>query len=731
MSISVQLENKEFHLYNDEISYIMHLLPNGHIGHLYYGKRVSEKKSYQHLFQGVSRPLGACVFDDDDTFSLHYTKQEYACYGTTDFGLPAFSLRQSDGSTLSDFKYREHRVLQGKPHIKGLPHTYTNDDLEAQTLEIILEDNISSTILYLYYTIFEKYPVITRHASFEQIGQESVSIEKAMSICLDLPDSVYEWMHLDGAWGRERHLITSKLQSGNQSIYSLKGASSSEHNPFIALKRPYTTEDIGEAIGCSLVYSGNFYAGIDVKTHGISRLLMGIHSDYFCWELKPNERFDTPEVVLVYSDCGLNKMSQIYHAFYREHLIRGTWKEKPRPVLLNNWEAMSFDFDESSILALVDEAKQVGMELFVLDDGWFGHRNHDASGLGDWTVNKEKLPNGLESIISHVHSLDMMFGLWIEPEMVNKDSLLYREHPDWIVHHPNRRQSPSRHQHTLDLSREDVYQNIYKQLHTLLSTNQIDYIKWDMNRYMTETYSLYYDARHQGELFHRYILNVYRLYEALTTEFPHVLFESCASGGARFDAGMLYYAPQTWTSDNTDAIERLFIQYGTSMVYPLVSMGCHVSEVPNQQVNRVTPLHTRANVAFFGNFGYELDLSKLTVEEKNSVREHIQFYKTYRDVFQKGTFYRLLSPYTDIDTAWQVISEDKKTVIVGYYQQLTRANRGFRRFVLKGVSPEKMYQCQKGVFYGNELMCVGLPIDNQEHDTDFSSVLYVLKEIEE
>ncbi|MGT2866070.1 alpha-galactosidase [Streptococcus fryi] len=729
MSIQFNQETQEFHLYNDEMSYIMHILPNEHLGQLYYGKKVSPKGLYTDSMQSFDRPLTSFVNDDETYFSLQHARQEYACYGTSDFALPAFEIKQHDGSTLSHFVYQSHMIYQGKKALDGLPHTYANDEKDCETLEVTLWDEVSQTRLILAYTIFSSFPVVTRSARFEQIGKPIV-LTRALSMSLDLPDKDYEWLHLDGAWGRERFVQTSPLHQGVQSIYSLKGSSSSEHNPFIALKRPYTTEHSGEVIGFSLVYSGNFLAQVDVSSYNQTRVSLGINPHRFSWLLQAGDTFQTPEVVMVYSEDGLNGMSQTYHKLYQHHLIRGFWKDKERPILLNNWEAMTFDFDEERILELAGKAASVGVELFVMDDGWFGARNHDRAGLGDWTVNRTKLPSGLSGVISKIHDMKLKFGLWIEPEMVNKDSDLYRAHPDWILHHPAHTQSHGRHQYTLDLSREDVYQNIHQQLFTLLSGHDIDYIKWDMNRYLTEVYNSLLGHDRQGEVFHRYMLNVYRLYDSLTTAFPTILFESCSSGGGRFDPGMLFYAPQTWTSDNSDAIERLKIQYGTSIVYPLSSMGCHVSESPNQQMGRITSLETRTNVAYFGNFGYEIDLSKCDQEELDRMAEHIVFYKKYRTVFQKGTFTRLMSPFDGDLCAWQVVSEDKKTVIAGVYRLLGLSNQGQVLLYFKDLEEDAEYLLNGRTYSGSQLMYMGVPIYNNSYfdsAKDFNSELFILE----
>lgn len=735
MPIIFHKELKEFHLYNKEISYIIHILPNGHVGNLYFGKKIDPYKTYNHLFEGIYRPLAAYVYEGDNKFSLQNTRQEYPTFGLSDFRKGAFLIKQENGSEISDFKYESHKIIEGKLKLKGLPQTYVENKEDATTLEITLLDEVIKSKLKLYFTIFEDRAVITRSASFLNLSNKSINIEKAMSFNLDLPDSNYNMIQLNGAWGRERHVHDRSIKEGTQGFYSLKGASSAEFNPFLALRRPNTDEFSGEVIGFSLVYSGNFMAEIDVDTYNQTRIMMGIHPDRFSWPLNLNEEFYTPEVVIVYSDKGLNYMSQVYHSLYRECLMRGKWKDSVRPILLNSWEALSFSIDEEKIKELATNASKLGVELFVLDDGWFGKRNNDNAGLGDWTVNKEKFPNGLNEIIEYINKLGMDFGIWIEPEMVNKDSELYRSHPDWIIHDPNRKPSHTRNQYTLDFSRDEVVDHIYNQIEKLLSDYNISYVKWDMNRYITECYSKDKGANLQGTVYHKYILNVYKLYDKLTTRFPDILFESCSSGGARFDPGMLYYAPQTWTSDNTDAMERIKIQYGSSLVYPLISMGSHVSESPNQQVFRETTLETRANVAYFGNLGYELDVNNLSNVEKEEIKKQIQFYKENREVFQFGEFYRIKNPYKNNISAWMVKSNDEKTIILGCYKLLNHANEGKERVKLFGLDKDGDYKLSypyEKEFKGDELMNVGISMNDDyfcNSGNDFSSVLYLLRKI--
>ena len=703
-------ETKTFHLYNEKISYILCVLENGHLGQLYFGKRLHDKADFSYLVEKCERPMTSYIYEWDRTFSLEHIRQEYPVYGTTDYRHPAIELLQENGSRISEFQYESYEIIDGKPKLSGLPATYTESEGEAQTLRIFLKDALTGAKLALLYTIFDEYSAIARSAYIENAGEKNLHVLNMMSLSLDLPDKDYEWMQLSGAWSRERYIKNRTLEQGITAIDSMRGNSSHEHNPFLALKRHNTDENAGEAIGISLVYSGNFRMQAEVDTHNVTRITAGINPEGFDWKLEPGESFQTPEAVLVYSENGLNGMSQTFQKLYAKRLARGYWRDKARPILNNNWEATYFDFTEDRLVEIAGKAKECGVELFVLDDGWFGARRNDRAGLGDWVANEELLPNGIKGLSERIEALGLKFGLWFEPEMVNKDSDLYRAHPDWILQTPGRNTSHGRYQYVLDFARKEVVDYIYGMMTKLLSESKISYIKWDMNRSITECYSSKLPSDRQGEVFHRYILGVYDLYERLTNEFPEVLFESCASGGGRFDPGMLYYAPQGWTSDDTDAIERLKIQYGTSMVYPVSCMGSHVSASPNHQTNRVTPLETRADVAYFGTFGYELDLLKLGEEDKAEIRRQIAFMKEKRDLIQKGTFYRLKSPFEGNETAWMIVSEDQKKALVGYYRVMQPVNVGFKRLKLKGLKEDTCYKVSGYAYdcYGDELMQVGM-----------------------
>lgn len=710
MPIIYNEKTREFHLYNQEISYIIKILDNDQPGQLYYGKRLTHREDFSHLFEYAMRDMSPYAFEGNSTFSLENIKQEYPTFGCGDMRFPAYEIERENGSHVVEFVYKEHKIYNGKPKLEGLPATYVESDDEAQTLELVLEDTSINTRIVLLYTIYEAFPVIARSVRFECDSDEKITLLSAMSACVDLPDKDYEMIDLAGVWARERHVRRHKLDYGIQSIYSMRGCSSYQFNPFLALARENADEFQGQVYGFSLVYSGNFLAQTEVDNYDTARVLMGIHPNGFKWTLGKGESFQTPEMVMVYSEAGLNGMSQTFHKLYRTRLARGTWRDKVRPILINSWEAFYFDFDAPKLLGLADAATDLGMELFVLDDGWFGKRDDSTSSLGDWYPNEEKLKGTLKELAEKINAKGLKFGLWIEPEMTNKDSDLYRAHPDWLLAEQGKRICHSRTQYVLDFSKKEVREYIGDMLENLLAEVPVSYIKWDMNRTFSEVFSNGNDREYQGKVCHKYILGVYELYERLTSRFPHVLFESCASGGARFDPGMLYYAPQGWTSDDTDAIERLKIQYGTSMVYPVSCMGSHVSASPNHQTNRVTPIETRADVAYFGTFGYELDLLKLGEEDKAEIRRQIAFMKEKRDLIQKGTFYRLKSPFEGNETAWMIVSEDQKKALVGYYRVMQPVNVGFKRLKLKGLKEDTCYKVSGYDYdcYGDELMQVGM-----------------------
>lgn len=635
----------------------------------------------------------------------------------------------SDGTSATDFRYESHNIYAGKNKLNNLPATYVEDENEAMTLELTLVDSLKNVKLILSYSVFEEFDAITRSVKIINESNEDVNINRVLSANVDFRDSDYELLQLSGAWARERHIIRKEIRSGSQSIESRRGSSSHAQNPFMALVRKDTTEQHGEVYGFSLIYSGNFLANVEVDMYENARAQIGINPFDFTWLLKSKEEFTAPEAVLVYSNEGLTGMSHIYNCLYGKRLCKGKYRDEVRPILINNWEATYFDFNETKIKEIAREATNLGMELFVLDDGWFGKRDDDNSSLGDWFVNEEKLKGGLNKLATEINEMGLQFGLWFEPEMVSPISELYKEHPDWCIHIPGRNRSEARRQLILDYSREDVCNYIIEKISEVLSSAPISYVKWDMNRNMSEIGSAKLPANRQREVAHRYILGLYKVLEEITTRFPDVLFESCSGGGGRFDPGMLYYMPQTWTSDNTDAIERLKIQFGTSMVYPNASIGCHVSAVPNHQVDRITPIETRGVVAMSGNFGYELDITKLPESEKEIIKEQVKLYKEIRETIQFGKCYRLSSPFENNDIAWMFISKDCEEIIVSFVRTLAKPNSKFISLKLVGLDESSKYEIlgENIIVGGDELMNIGLNVP--ELKGDYQAKMWRLKKV--
>lgn len=729
MSVIFDEKNENFHLSTRNTSYVIHLVDSQYLQHVYWGKTL---KSFglDYMEKYFAPETYESGFSKNE-FTLDMLPQEYPTYGNSDLRTPAYQVMLENGSTITDAKYFGYKILHGKKSLPGLPASYALEGDRTDTLELLLKDALCGLEMILSYTVFEDYDVITRSVRFENKGTEDLKLLRALSVNVDFSEHDFDMLQLSGAWASEFGMVKRPLVQGSQSIESRRGASSAQHNPFLALLRKNTDEDNGEVYGFGLVYSGNFVAGVEVEQFGGARAQMGINPFDFSWLLTPGESFQAPEAVMVYSDSGLGLMSLRYHRFYRERLCRGSYKEKNRPVLVNNWEATYFDFNETKIKDIAVEASSLGIELFVLDDGWFGHRNNAKSSLGDWFVDKQKLPHGLDMLAKEINGLGLKFGLWFEPEMVSPDSDLYRAHPDWCIHVPGRESSLGRNQLILDFSREDVCKAITKMVCGILSSAPIAYVKWDMNRNMTEAGSALLDRNRQRETSHRYILGLYRVLEEITGKFPDILFESCASGGGRFDPGMLYYMPQTWTSDDTDAVQRLKIQYGASLIYPAVSMGAHVAAVPNHQLGRTTPLETRGHVAMSGNFGYELDLTKLTQDEKAIVKNQVERYKQIREVVQFGDFFRMKSPFEGNETAWIFVNKEKTEAVVDYFKVLNDSNHkcpcGLLK--LKGLDPGKRYDVE-GMgksFGGDELMYAGLIIPRTEKD--FQSFSWRLKSI--
>lgn len=728
MAIVYDASSKTFNLSTSKTSYVLKVLDSNHVAHVYWGKKI-KAKNLDYVLRSKNWGSFLTNTDNIDDFMLEMTPQEYPGYGSTDLRTPAVELQFSDGTSATDFRYESHNIYAGKNKLNNLPATYVEDENEAMTLELTLVDSLKNVKLILSYSVFEEFDAITRSVKIINESNEDVNINRVLSANVDFRDSDYELLQLSGAWARERHIIRKEIRSGSQSIESRRGSSSHAQNPFMALVRKDTTEQHGEVYGFSLIYSGNFLANVEVDMYENARAQIGINPFDFTWLLKSKEEFTAPEAVLVYSNEGLTGMSHIYNCLYGKRLCKGKYRDEVRPILINNWEATYFDFNETKIKEIAREATNLGMELFVLDDGWFGKRDDDNSSLGDWFVNEEKLKGGLNKLATEINEMGLQFGLWFEPEMVSPISELYKEHPDWCIHIPGRNRSEARRQLILDYSREDVCNYIIEKISEVLSSAPISYVKWDMNRNMSEIGSAKLPANRQREVAHRYILGLYKVLEEITTRFPDVLFESCSGGGGRFDPGMLYYMPQTWTSDNTDAIERLKIQFGTSMVYPNASIGCHVSAVPNHQVDRITPIETRGVVAMSGNFGYELDITKLPESEKEIIKEQVKLYKEIRETIQFGKCYRLSSPFENNDVAWMFISKDCEEIIVSFVRTLAKPNPKFVSLKLVGLDESSDYEIlgENMIVGGDELMNIGLNVP--ELKGDYQAKMWRLKKV--
>ena len=684
MPITWQEATREFHLHNGKLSLVLGILENGWLGQLHFGAPLDPIASYRHLGPATFHGFGNRV---DEPIALIVPTS-----GGGDFRIPALVVESPGGETVLDLVYAGHRITPGKPPLEGLPATYAEDPAEVTTLEINLDDEVAGLRVVARFSLFEGRPIVARSMDLVNIAQHRLIVRTAMSAAVDLPDGPWDVLGFSGAWARERHPHRAPLLPGRRSVGSLRGATGHQQDPSLLLLRPDTNETNGEGFAVSLVYSGNFLAEAESGPIGSARVRIGIHPDAFTWALDPGTSFSTPEAVVAWTDAGIGTLSDALHGLYRERLARGPWRDRPRPVLLNSWEGVYFDFDHGQLIEMARAAADLGVELFVLDDGWYGQRDDDTSSLGDWVVDRRKLPNGLGKLASEVEALGMSFGLWIEPEMVSQRSALFTEHPDWAIGVPGRPRTESRQQLVLDLSQPEVVDHIEGVIADMLSSASIRYIKWDMNRNITEPFGGSLPPDRQGEFFHRYMLGTYELWNRLTTRFPEILWESCASGGGRFDPGMLAYAPQAWTSDDTDAIERLTIQWGTSHVYPLSSMGSHVSAVPNHQVGRFTPLRTRAIVAFFGVLGYELDPRNLTDGDRAEIRDQIALYVRYRELFQRGRFVRLRSPLGKEDAAWMVVAPDQRSAIVAHVRILAQPVPPPDRLRLRGLDGTLAYR---------------------------------------
>ena len=691
MNITYNEQSRVFKLDTAHTSYCIGIVDDDNfVGHIYYGRKLSDD-NLVYLMRTTENPFVPSQNNRDRTSFLDTFPMEYTGNDLGDYREGTLTVRTVGGHTAVSLSYISHRIYDGKAPLKGLPATF-GKDTECKTLELTCEDKILQLQVILSYSIFADSDAIARSVKIVNNAQEPIYLTKVLTACIDMDNEDYEMITLHGSWARERAIQTRTVLKGKQRVSSVRGESSHQEHPFMAWKKSTTTEESGDIYAMSFVYSGNFLAQIEANQFGSMRAMMGIHPHNFCWKLEAGENFQAPEVVCVYSADGIGGMTRCFHDLYRNHLIRGEYKDKKRPILINNWEATYFDFNTEKLLDIARQASKLGIEMLVMDDGWFGHRNDDNTSLGDWQVNENKINGGLKYLVDEVNKLGMKFGIWFEPEMISPDSDLYRAHPDWAIAVPGRTGSLARNQYVLDLTRREVLDHVYEMVAAVLHSANIEYVKWDMNRQLSDVGSYGLAADRQGELYHRQVLAVYELQDRLTKEFPHLLLENCSGGGARFDAGMLYYSPQIWCSDDTDAVERLSIQAGTAMVYPLSSMGAHVSDCPNHTVGRVTPFETRGYVALAGTFGYELDVTKIPEEDRNMIPDQVAMYHKYNDLVRTGDYYRIAhfadNHYYD---CYEVVAKDKSEALVTYIQVLNRPNYHSRRIHIPGLDPEKTY----------------------------------------
>ena len=722
-------EEKIFKLDTRNTTYVIAVVDDEQfLGHVYYGKKLKEVH-LDGLLRIHENPFVPSRNNRDRVSFLDSFPMEYPAHGLGDYRESCISIRTEKGNVGLALSYVSHKITEGKDGLEGLPASFGKAG-ECETLKILCEDKVTGLQVILQYGIFDEADVITRSVKVVNTGKEDLYLTKVYSACLDMDNKDFEAISLHGSWARERQIGTVPVSHGKYSVESIRGESSHQDHPFLALKTKNADQENGEVYAMHFVYSGNFKAQVQSDQFDQVRMTMGIHPEDFTWKLKEGESFQAPETVLVYSAQGLGQMTRIFHDFYRNHLIRSEYKNQKRPILINNWEATYFDFDTDKLIAIAKQASALGIEMLVMDDGWFGNRCDDNRALGDWFVNEEKLKGGLEYLVDEVNKLGMKFGIWFEPEMISPDSDLYRVHPDYAIAIPGREPSLCRNQYVLDLTRKEVRDYAYECVAKILRSANIEYVKWDMNRQLSDIGSLELPADQMGELYHRYVLAVYEMQERMMTEFPHLLLENCSGGGARFDPGMLYYSPQIWCSDDTDAIERLKIQEGTALIYPLSTMGAHVSDCPNHTVGRVTPFETRGYVALAGTFGYELDVTKIPESDREQIPAQVAMYHKYNDLVREGDYYRIASyaenHYFD---CYGVVSKDKKEALYTYVQVLNRPNYHSRRIYLKGLAAEKYYaiEGEDGTWSGEQLMNAGLLVQNPFGD--FKGKLIHLTEV--
>ena len=705
-------KDRTFTLQTKNTTYQMQVDRYGFLLHLYYGKKTDGCMDY--LLTYYDRGFSGNPYDagEDRTYSMDTLPQEFPCYGNGDFRSTAFAVENADGSMSCDLRYKSHKIFDGKYNLEGLPAVYASEE-EAQTLEILMEDPVTGVKVVLLYGVLSAQDIITRSVSVKNESSGKIYLNKIESASLDFLYGDYELLTFYGRHAMERNVQRVPVVHGTQKIGSVRGTSSHQYNPMMILAEKETTEDKGNCYAMSFVYSGCFQGEVLKDQLNQTRMMLGLQEEAFRYPLETGEMFQAPEVILSYSSEGMNRLSQNLHHCIRQHICRGKYKEEIRPILINSWEAAYFDFTGDTIYELAKAAKEVNIDMLVMDDGWFGKRDDDNSGLGDWFVNEKKLGGTLGNLIKRINDLGVKFGIWIEPEMVSEDSDLYRKHPDWALTVPGRNPVRSRNQLVLDFSRKEVVDEIYDQICKVLDQGNIEYVKWDMNRSLMDVYSSV--TRDQGRVLHDYVLGLYDFLERLVQRYPNLLIEGCSGGGGRFDAGMMYYTPQIWCSDNTDAIDRLRIQYGTSFGYPVSVVGSHVSAVPNHQTGRKTPLHTRGVVAMSGTFGYELNLMKLSEEEKQEIREQIAEYKSYAPIIQNGLYYRLSNPTTEEICAWEFVHTDEKEqskVLLNIVMQVIHGNMTVNYVKLQGLEETAVYREKKSGkrYTGAALMYGGMPL---------------------
>lgn len=719
MSIRIDHETGLITLHTLHTSYQMWADGQGVVHHLYYGPAIggSDLRGLEFYSDCGFSPQPAGM-DRQRDYSLDTLCQEYTGSGVGDYRIGCLRLAGPDGGRAADLRFVSAEAVPGKYALPGLPAACAEDGA-CETLRLKLKDKVNGLAVTLLYGVFAQADVITRAALLENEGSGPIRLDKAASACLDLPFGPWELIHFHGRHCMERQPERVPLSHNIQTLRSARGASSHQHNPFAILAAPHTTEEAGECLGAMLVWSGNFKIECEVSQMQSTRLVAGVSDDDFSWTLEPGGQFAAPEVLFCYSDQGLSELSARYHRFLQRHIIRSPWRDKPRPILINNWEATYMDFDAQRIWDIARQARDLGVEMLVLDDGWFGERSDDSSGLGDWQFNEKKLGCTFDQLIGRVREMGLLFGLWIEPEMVCANTALYAAHPDWALSIPGRAPATGRSQLVLDLGRPEVVDYLYDIFHRLLAEHDIAYIKWDMNRNLTDVYSRALPPERQGEAAYRYMLGLYSLLDRLTRDFPQVLFEGCAGGGGRFDAGMLCYCPQIWCSDDTDAIHRIKIQYGTSFGYPPCAMGSHISASPNHQTGRSTLLSTRAVVAMAGTFGYELDLQKLTADEKEMVKAQIVRYKQLQPLLLEGRCERLTDAVTDTCfTAWQFTAPDRSRAAVSVVVIDPQANPWPIHIRLRGLDPQALYHesLTERVYTGAALCHAGLTLPIMQGD---------------